>query len=421
MSCPGSIRMTGLRPPMPPSWYAEEGTFAHALLSHILSEGETCATIYEGSPYIGAETRGVYSQDDVLAVQTAVDIFYELLSDAADKGHTVEWCVEKSAPFPTTTGEEAFGTCDILVYVRETKTLYVPDYKHGVRYVDHRNNPQLLFYGTSAVFANPDWEVDLVIPGIIQPRALGADDAGAVRWDNPKTLADILAFIGEVDAAILASLEPSPKLNASVEACRYCPGSYYKICPEAERAALSVVRQTFATYKDVTQATLPKIEDIPVERLAYILSMAPMLTDWLDSAKTYATELMTSGRAQIPGYKVVQPHRRRQFAQDVDATAAELALISGLPASMFIDRKLIGVTAAESLIKTQARESAGRKRAAQKAAVESAVEMMAFLTDKTQPAGYSLVPESDPRPAHSLATSNFAGVQHIAIEGDKDG
>lgn len=408
--CAGSIKMTAARPPMPPSWYADEGTYAHALLSHILAEGETDALAYESLPYMGGgELRGVYSKDDVLAVQTAVDAFYEIVN--AHPG--CEWHLEKTLPFPTDTGEDAFGTCDLLIYCRDTKTLYVPDYKHGVRYVDHRDNPQTLYYATSAVFAHPEWDVDIAIPGIIQPRALGAGEDIAVRWDTPKTIADLLAFIDEVDTAIRASLELAPKLSASIEACRYCPGSYYKICPEAERASLQVVRQTFSTYKDVTQASLPKAQDIPIERLSYILTFAPMLIDWLKRAEEYALELETTGKAHIPGFKLVLPNRRRKFLEDVDGVASELALISGLPVQSFIKRGLIGVTEAETILKTSARENAGRTKAAKKAAVDTVVELMAFLTDKVQPQGISLVPESDPRPAHSPAAVNFAGVKQI--------
>lgn len=417
MYCAGSIRMTAARPPMPPSWYAEEGTFAHSLLSHVLSEGETDALQYEGQPYLGGELRGVYSKDDVLAVQIAVDTFYDLLITAEIMGHTVEWRVEASLPFPTDTGEEAFGTCDILVYVKELKTLYVPDYKHGTSFVDHRNNKQTLYYGTSAAFAESlGWDIETVIPGIIQPRAVHAEGHEAVRWDTPKSAADMLAFIGEVDRAIYKSMSAEPELRASIDACRYCPGNYYKICPEAERAALSVVRQTFATVKDVSAQVLPKPEDIPVERLSYILTMAPLLTNWLENARKYAIELHATGRAQVPGFKTVLPRRRRQFLPNAEEIASELSLISGLPRDTFIKASLIGVTEAETLLKAQARERAGRKRADQKAAVESAVEMMAFLTDKVQPAGITIAPESDARPAYSPAIENFAGVQQIATE-----
>ena len=170
---------------------------------------------------------------------------------------------------------------------------------------------------------------------------------------------------------------------------------------------LAVAGDTFSDARQITPTVFPPVETLTPERIAYVLDAGDLVSDFIDAVRAEGYKRAMSG-VNIPGRKIVEAQAKRSWddAQDPKAVALNLALISKRPMDDFLETKLVGIGEAEKLVKDAAREHAAKGK--QKEAAAQAVEKMAFLTTKKSSGKLSLVPETDPRPAKSLATGTFA-------------
>jgi len=137
----------------------------------------------------------------------------------------------------------AYGTCDAWVYLPETKTLYIIDFKYGYGIVEVFENYQLLLYVAGVLhelenrvgrIAGPRGSLKIVMR-IVQPRAYHED--GPVRdWEIDAV--DLLPYFETLKRNAHIALSDAASV-VSGEHCEYCSGRH--ACKAAQRAALSCV------------------------------------------------------------------------------------------------------------------------------------------------------------------------------------
>jgi Protein of unknown function (DUF2800) len=246
-------------------------------------------------------------------------------------------------------------------------------------------------------------KVNNVISGIIQPRSFSPDGSYRTVVNSVSYYENIVQ--PKIDNGILASQQPDAPFVPGAVQCKFCP--IKTNCKAREAAALSVVSTDFANVKDVSSNTLPAVSGMTPDRLAYVMSAADVLEDWISDVKAAAYNMAKAG-TYIPGFKLVEAQARRHWHQDEDTTAMMLMSLTGKIIEEVMPRKLLGITDAEKLVVDSFKAKAGR--GLKRKAAEDAGVAFAHLTTKESSGNLVLVTESDKRPAVNAAQKAFTNV-----------
>lgn len=215
MACPGSVKLCA---EIPSTWsyYAQEGTAAHALMELSLSEQMSPASVL-GETLEGFEV----TEEMVLHVATAVDYCLSIPNLTAGlywiERHVTLEALSPPAPM--------YGTTDFMAYDEPNATLYVVDLKYGKGAVQVENNPQLRYYAVGGVLALTDQKPQKAVTTIIQPR--GSHRKGPVRSEVLE-IGELRAFARTLIGAARQTELPDPPLITGKQ-CRYCPAR--EVCP----------------------------------------------------------------------------------------------------------------------------------------------------------------------------------------------
>jgi hypothetical protein len=168
LACPGSVKLTEKAPPQASSKWADEGTAAHACLEAILTKPNRRLAVE-------TQLRAQNPESMVTDVATAADWIFDQMTEGVQLDSEIKVLLPVSEP-------DTFGTCDALL-VELFGTLTVVDFKYGVKVVDPKENPQLMYYAIGAAhkYGYNFTNVRLVI---IQPRAEDLGDA-IKEWTTP--------------------------------------------------------------------------------------------------------------------------------------------------------------------------------------------------------------------------------------------
>lgn len=411
-SCAGRIGLCANAPPSFDSEWSVDGKIAHALLAKMFEAREDVAANYIGSVITyegeGKEmTAGVIDEDHARAVQVCLDYVYGLIEGHDD---AVVW-IEQRLQIPSqVVPNQMWGTVDVVVYLPSIKTLYVPDYKHGVGiFVDEVDNMQIKFYALGALYAI-NAPVDRVVGVIVQPRSFQL--GGAVR-EVDIGIDELLKFFDFLEERAAASLEDNAPFKPSADYCRWCPAA--TICKAYEEFSLTPTGA--ASLAELQIALLPVPANMPLDRVVMALQARPFVSGWFKTMYELGMGYARRGY-DVPGYKVVAGQATRAWYGEHPEIAESLALISGLPVDRFYPRQLIPLTEAEKIVTDAFRQGVVREHketkkafgARQNKASELAHEFMAQMTLKEPRGQMTLVPTTDPRPRLDPAASNFDGV-----------
>ena len=348
------------------SFYAEEGTKAHAIAAAILSN-----EVYSASD---ATALG---EDNMKHIRSYVRFVTEETSDGYRN-------IEMPLAISTLTGEAgAKGTADCAALVGTTLKVIDLKFGAGVK-VFATNNPQLQIYalGALAIFemVGEINEVELII---YQPRI---DDGHIDRWTIS---VDELKRFGEtvrIQAQACLNLKgltdlPLDAFAPSEYACKFCRGKAW--CPalaqQVETTALVDEENRFSPFKPVDVALL-----------ANALSHIDMIEAWCKAVRERATHELKNGNV-IPGYKLVAG--RKGIRKWVDDQEAEKTLKTmRIKADDMYTKKVISPAQAEKL---------------HKSGVIGERQWPKLQDLITQAEGNpTIVKESDPRPVYQLASIN---------------
>lgn len=288
-SCPASVRLIAALPKEEEtSFYAEEGTAAHALAEveaglefGLIARDEYASAIKEVT-----ERYGRYIDSDM---HKYVELYLEAISEAlAERPNSILMLEQK-----LDTGiPKCWGTSDAVIVSPTHVHVIDLKYGQGVR-VSAVDNPQLRLYGVSALEAYGDLlgEVEDVTMTIFQPR-VGNRSTTSMPAKLLREWRDSLIPVAE------EALGPDARFGPSEEACRWCPvkGS----C----RAQME-----YAVDQDFTR----KPDFLTPEEIGDALRDIPAIKDWCKAVEDYALDLAYSQQTPIPGFKVVLRGGRRKF------------------------------------------------------------------------------------------------------------
>ena len=265
---------------------------------------------------------------------------------------------------------DGFGTGDAVIVGDGTMTIADLKYGKGVE-VSAVENPQMMLYALGAINTyGMIYQIDRVRMVIFQPRRNNIS-----VWET--SVQDLLDWADTVvrPAAKLAYAgEGELRAGEWCQFCRHAPqctalaAQHFQVIPEGTTAALE------------QKVTPPKPDTLTDDQVAQIVQHADDIKKWLTAVEKHALETANAGR-QYPGLKLVEGRSVRRYG-DEEAIAQAVTAAGHDP----YEKKLIGITAMTKLLgKKQFDELVGGHL--------------------TKPAGApTLVPDTDPRPALSVAT-----------------
>lgn len=353
-NCPGSVALIATCPPAKESSYAKEGTAAHELAQVCLLKGKP-ARHYLGQPMGGGL---VISEDMADAVQVYLDTVLKDKEEVGKGRLVVETSFDLSELHPG-----LYGTNDAML-MQEYGKLTVYDYKHGAGVpVEVKDNPQLLYYALGALLQGDYDPVEVVI---VQPRAPHRD--GPVRrftYSQKQVL--------EFGQWLVSRVKETKKRDAALVAGHWC-----KFCPATSKCPAVMQQIQEAAKTDFAEASpkLPKPANMDMDRLVKVLSLIPLMDDWVRAVEEEAETRAKRGE-RIPGFKLVKKKSNRAW---IDEKAAETEFVGYLGDKAYAPRKILSPAQMEK---------AGGKH------LSIVVDALCHNPDT----GECLVTDSDPRPA----------------------
>lgn len=265
-----------------PTEFAAEGTALHDVTAKVLSGG--------AKPGIGSTLRAdgfefAYTVDRDALVDWCVERVGELRAQLGG----AELHVEVRLPLPFIE-PGSFGTSDVIILSYETRTLYVLDHKFGAGVKVHAaENPQLIAYALGALFRYSVLdEFDRIVFGVLQPK-LNHHDVAEL------TIAQAEDWAGRFREAARATHSPDAPLVAG-DHCRFCPVK--PTCPELHTQALAAAQAIYA------EPSVPEPYSLPADRIALVLSKAPMIRAYIEAVEQEARRRLQVG-LEVPGWKIV--------------------------------------------------------------------------------------------------------------------
>lgn len=323
--CPGSIaRSRGCGKSS--SWFAMEGTAAHALADTCLSQGldaeqftgdriyvhdekETAripARIEEGGKKEERLVEGGYVRfevDDEMA--EGVQLYLDAVRSKDPLGDQVrtEMYLDMSWLH-----KELGGTADAHV-LGDDGWIDLFDLKYGAGVVVEVNgNTQQKIYALGILHKHEDVAKGVRMH-IVQPRAFHVD--GPVRMAE-YTREELWEFGAELVAAANRTGEPDAELKAGGH-CRFCPGKVG--CPALEEKINEVARADFAdeppTMDRDGKLEVPKTADA----LSRAMSWIPVIDAWVKDVEGAVQRELEHGRV-VPDWKLVRKKSNRRFVME---------------------------------------------------------------------------------------------------------
>lgn len=404
-------------PRRPRSVWAIEGDIAHEILQVALENGVRDARTahLDYSAYclqpLDARYDGEYTQF-YSSIDTMLGEVYALLDEFPDAILFTERFVDP--PSEAAPGEAA-GYCDIAVYVPSLNRLWIFDYKHGAGVVKAaEGNRQIKQYAAGFVFdpqspllevmVDP-YSIDHFTLVIVQPRAFHPQ--GEIR-EVDVGFNDLLGYLIEMDNAIRKAQQPDAELVPDDEQqCRFCDAKVD--CPARQSMMLVASHTHFANVRGVIPERLKPLEVLTEEDYAWGSYAFPLLKKYIDEFFERRNELMREGY-RIPGFKFVEAEPKREYFDGIPVVerSKRIAEMAEVDETTLWTQKFITLTEAEKLIVKAARARAPRGQKDQ--AAEDARKAFALLLDKKSTGNWTVVPESDPRPAVVHGADNFTNV-----------
>lgn len=368
LHCPPSAKLEA-KVPDQGSVFAAEGTLAHSLGELALRKalGDIADRDYI-TALKGITGHELYSAEMPEHINRYTDYVLETLTEAKDRDPGAVIFLEQRLDFSHWV-PGGFGTGDVIILADGTMEVIDLKYGKGVA-VEAEDNSQMKLYGLGALDQfGFIYTVDKVRMTIHQPRL----DAVS-SWEI--SAAELLKWADE-------ELAPKAKLAwagkgepAAGDWCRFCK---VKARCRARAEAMQAVAGAFG----LKAPNLLSVEDI-----AAILLQADEIQAWAKDVQDFALEQARDHGIRFAGWKLVEGRSNRKYA-DEPAVEAKL-LAEGYPETdIHQEPKLLGITAMEKLL--------GKPR------------FESLLNDLVvKPAGQpALVPESDKRPEHNSAASDF--------------
>lgn len=282
VQCPSSLRLYEWALKQPniklvesTSAAAEEGTTAHALMEEVLeADIKNVVKFYERDEQYPLEMRK-HVQGYVDFVRAEMKPHYELL---------IEEKVVLDFLHPT----EAFGTVDTGI-IEPFGMLHIIDFKYGQGFVNHRDNPQMIYYALGIAY-KLHFDFDKIKTTIYQPRAGSTEPARTDEFSVQKLKSWQDIFAEAIEKYFDADHESDLCAGSW---CKFCPVKM--ICPAISKSALE------SAQLDFSAPVQPAPKFLTSDQLKTILDRSAYLELWIKEVKRYAEEQIRSGK-KIQGW-----------------------------------------------------------------------------------------------------------------------
>jgi hypothetical protein len=336
----------------------------------------------DAAKYVGVRllASGIAGVEVTEEMAGAVQVYLDAVrGDLGDPSPEVELLIEHQFDL-SRLHPGMFGTCDAVIIYKHAGLIRVFDYKHGQGVpVEVKDNPQLMYYALGALLTitHPVTEVEMVV---VQPRCSHRD--GPVRRHRIPAI-ELLDFSTDLIEYAKATEAPDAPLVPG-DHCRFCPAA--ATCPALERQAAEAFTASLVEAE-------PKTFD--GARLADWLGKLDVIEGWCKAIREAAYAEASAGHT-IPGFKLVQKEGRRAW---LDAQEVEKWIRKHAPEAqvlMYASPELLSPAQMQKLAVFKGKDNPYWAKLSELCPKKSA--------------GTALVPESDSRPAYSVADS-FNAVQ----------
>ena len=344
------------------SFYASEGTAAHALSEHKLREFLKLPTKRPKSEFDSAELD--YFTDRY--VEYACELISEAYSRCEDPLILIEERLDFSHYVP-----DGFGTGDMVIV--SDRTLDILDLKYGMLRVSAEKNPQLMLYALGALdMYGFLYDIQTVRLTICQP-----------RLDNFSTFE---LSVEELTRWAETELKPKAELAFRGEG-EFSAGEHCRFCRARATCRVRAERNLELARVDFKEPAM-----LTDDEIAEVLAKADDLAAWAKDVWAYAEQEAINNEKRFAGFKLIEGTSKRKYTDE--AKIAETVLATGeYDETQIYSKSLISLTAMEQLL--------GKKKFA---------EVLDGLWEK--PAGKpKLVPESHKKPEwnrNDAAMKDFA-------------
>jgi hypothetical protein len=279
-----------------PSNFAQEGTAAHALAEHLLTNNEVDASKYLGKEFEGIEV----DQEMVENVESYINYVRSF-----DGELFVECRVDFSDWVPN-----GFGTSDAIVINERDQICHIIDLKYGrgVK-VDAEYNTQAQLYALG-VFADYGYlyQFNAIEVHIYQPRIN--------HFSTWRVSVSALLLFGEYVKyrAAMAMVDGAPA-TPSEKGCQWCKAAM--TCPELRDFVTATIGAEFDALD-----SLPPPARLSANEIAEVITGAPLVESWLSKVKEHGADLAAQG--ELPGFKMVEGRSLRRWRPDAEAQIIEV-------------------------------------------------------------------------------------------------
>jgi len=329
--CKGSLVMEAQSPYDKESPDAARGTAGHEIAEKCLRTGENTMDYLD--IVVHTKSHQITVDEEIAnSAQVYVDYVRERLEKyKAETGDEAILMIEQRFDLsPLGTPFDAGGTGDAVIYFPLWKELEIVDFKNGRGGVSEKKNPQLRTYGTGALLANEDREVEWVRSTIVQPRLLGSCPVRDERIHVSELIewtAELLADMGrakQAEEAYYASVNNSVLFDEWVDRwltpgkCTFCRRE--GDCPKLRKIRLEQASVFFEP--DTGKAEIRNQPgDMSPELIAQTLDLLPDIEAWIKAVRAHAHNVAEAG-TDIPGYQLSEKIGNRKWNDENAAIAA---------------------------------------------------------------------------------------------------
>ncbi|MBA5724645.1 DUF2800 domain-containing protein [Liberibacter sp. Z1] len=327
LHCPASVALE-MDIPNFASPYAQEGSFAHALLAFCLEKDMSAKKLQGDVQTFDGDTREITAEmaDGVdLAINYVRTFFYE---------HLLSECV---VPIGNYTSEpKATGTADIILINGDHWVIADFKYGKGVA-VEPHDNPQLMLYALGALdkFASKYGRPQTLTLTIIQPRMRFGNVIQEWNLTTNELFIMSAPFYTKGEKALATTKRKKAlkfdDFDPDEKACRFCRAKAR--CP-----ALASTVFTAVSGKPLGN-----------DRLSKSLDLIPLVELWVKSVKDEAFKVLSSGE-EIPNYELKEGRKGNRTYKDAKEAEQVLTRIFGEKATKKV---LLTPTEIDRLAKAQ--------------------------------------------------------------------
>lgn len=292
VNCPASLKLIKKSPPQKSSAAADEGTLAHLLMETALIKK---CTAEEAAQELWED--GVDCPEEMIDhIQGFIDFVMDQM-----KPH-YELLIEEKVYLDFIHPTEAFGTVDVAI-IEPFGTLHIIDLKYGQGYVNHRDNPQMIYYALGIAHKH-EYDFDEIKTTIYQPRAGSTEVARTDSFSVEKLKSWSKIFSDAVDNC--ESADEVKDVHAG-SWCKFCPAKID--CPAITKSSFEMAKLDFG---DTVQ---PSPKSLTSNQLKTILDRSAYIKLWIKEVEKHAEDMIKEGK-KLEGWGLV-PTRSQKTWRDL--------------------------------------------------------------------------------------------------------